>query len=75
MESATAAVGGFVTAGSSTWCDSENVRIAEVTGQRPRGFRGPGFACNERLLSALGHLVTAPPVQEGFTVGLQVEPI
>lgn len=30
---------------------------------------------NERLLTALGHLVTAPPVQELFTVGLQVEPI
>lgn len=27
--------------------------IEAVTGQRPRGFRGPGFACNERLLGVL----------------------
>src|SRR5690349_4052709 len=31
-------------------------RIAQVTGQLPRGFRGPGFACNERVLEVLaGH--------------------
>jgi peptidoglycan/xylan/chitin deacetylase (PgdA/CDA1 family) len=27
--------------------------IEAVTGQRPRGFRGPGFACNERILGIL----------------------
>lgn len=30
--------------------------IESATGQRPRGFRGPGFACNERTLGELARL-------------------
>ncbi|MBV8637022.1 MAG: polysaccharide deacetylase family protein [Candidatus Eremiobacteraeota bacterium] len=30
--------------------------IFEATGREPRGFRGPGFACSEPLLSALARL-------------------